>query len=184
MTSEEIVRALRCTATVQTGDEPCESCPFRTVEKLSAEEKERFGMRADEEWENCNVDGIAYAAADLIERLEKELQETRKQVREMEDALETDECTLAEMLNVLEAYKEGRVVVLPCKRGDELWTYCTHPYENVYATTVTDISTLNGRTILNTSLCGVVDARDVGKTVYLTAEEAEKALKARKDETS
>lgn len=76
------------------------------------------------------------------------------------------------------ADKEGRLVVLPCKVGDGLWTFCSHPVEQVYSFTVTDISTLNGRTMLNTSRCGVVDARDVGKTVFLTREEAEEALEA------
>ena len=80
-----------------------------------------------------------------------------------------------------EADKDGRVVVLPCKPGDGLWTFCSHPVEQVYSFTVTDISTLNGRTVLNTSRCGVIDARDVGKTVFLTREEAEKALEARKN---
>ena len=77
-----------------------------------------------------------------------------------------------------EADKDGRVVVLPCKVGDGLWTFCSHPVEQVYSFTVTDISTLNGRTMLNTSRCGVIDARDVGKTVFRTREEAEKALEA------
>lgn len=80
-----------------------------------------------------------------------------------------------------EADKEGRVVVLPCKVGDGLWTFCSHPVEQVYSFTVTSISTLNGRTMLNTSRCGVIDARDVGKTVFLTHKEAEKALDAMKD---
>lgn len=80
-----------------------------------------------------------------------------------------------------EADKDGRVVVLPCKLGDGLWTFCSHPVEQVYSFTVTDISTLNGRTVLNTSRCGVIDARDVGKTVFRTREEAEKALEAWKD---
>ena len=75
-----------------------------------------------------------------------------------------------------EADKDGRVAVLPCKVGDGLWTFCSHPVEQVYSFTVTDISTLNGRTLLNTSRCGVMDARDVGKTVFLTREEAKKAL--------
>lgn len=75
-----------------------------------------------------------------------------------------------------EADKGGRLVVLPCKLGDGLWTFCSHPVEQVYSFTVTDISTLNGRTMLNTSRCGVIDARDVGKTVFLTREDAEKAL--------
>lgn len=74
-----------------------------------------------------------------------------------------------------EADNGGRLVVLPCKVGDGLWTFCSYPVEQVYSFTVTDISTLNGRTMLNTSRCGVIDARDVGKTVFLTREEAEKA---------
>lgn len=84
------------------------------------------------------------------------------------------------MRELAEADKDGRLVVLPCKPGDGLWTFCSHPVEQVYSFTVTDISTLNGRTMLNTSRCGVIDARDVGKTVFLTCEEAEKALEAKK----
>ena len=85
----------------------------------------------------------------------------------------------AERLRELaEADKAGRLVVLPCKVGDGLWTFCSYPVEQVYSFTVTDISTLNGRTMLNTSRCGVIDARDVGKTVFLTREEAEEALEA------
>ena len=76
----------------------------------------------------------------------------------------------------------GRLVVLPCKVGDGLWTFCSHTVEQVYSFTVTDISTLNGRTMLNTSRCGVIDARDIGKTVFLTREEAEAALEAMKDD--
>lgn len=88
----------------------------------------------------------------------------------------------AERLRELaEADKAGRVVVLPCKVGDGLWTFCNYPVEQIYSFAVTDISTLNGRTMLNTSRCGVIDARDVGKTVFLTRVEAEKALEAMKD---
>lgn len=95
--------------------------------------------------------------------------------------------TLTEQLALLnrirelaEADRDGRLVVLPCKVGDELWTFCSYPVEQVYCFTVTHISTLNGRTMLNTSRCGVIDARDVGKTVFLTREKAEKALEAMK----
>jgi hypothetical protein len=81
-----------------------------------------------------------------------------------------------------EADKAGRVVVLPCKVGDELWSFCTYPTARVYGFTVTDISTLNGRTVLNTLGCGTLWGRDIGKTVFLTREEAKKALEAMKDE--
>lgn len=69
MSHAEIAKALRCTATAQTGDEPCASCPFCRNEQLNAEWAEKLGTT---EWHSCDVDGIALAAADLIERLEKE----------------------------------------------------------------------------------------------------------------
>ena len=75
------------------------------------------------------------------------------------------------------ADKDGRCVVLPCKRYDILWTFFDSPPKTVYSFYVTDISTLNGRTMLNTDIAGVVDARDIGKTVFRTRAEA--ALKAR-----
>lgn len=75
-----------------------------------------------------------------------------------------------------EADRAGRVVVLPCKRGDELWTYCNHPVKRVYSFTVSDVSTLNGRTVLNTLGLGTIRPEDIGKTVFLAREEAEKAL--------
>ena len=101
--------------------------------------------------------------------------------RVIEDIL-GDEYDLDRLRELAEADGEGRCVVLPCKRGDVLWTFHTYPSERVYSFHVTDLSTLNGRTMLNTDIMGVVDARDVGKTVFLTRAEAEKALKARGQE--
>ena len=75
-----------------------------------------------------------------------------------------------------EADKDGRVVVLPCRQGDELWTYCNHPVKRVYSFTVSDVSTLNGRTVLNTLGLGTIRPEDIGKTVFLTREEAERAM--------
>ena len=75
-----------------------------------------------------------------------------------------------------EADKDGRVVVLPCRQGDELWTYCNHPVKRVYSFTVSDVSTLNGRTVLNTLGLGTIGPEDIGKTVFLTREEAERTL--------
>ena len=80
------------------------------------------------------------------------------------------------------ADKDGRCVVLPCKRDDVLWTFHTYPSKRVYSFHVTDLSTLNGRTMLNTDIMGVVDARDVGVTVFLTRAEADAALKAREQD--
>ena len=99
----------------------------------------------------------------------------------IESAFSDDTSKAERIRELLKADRDGRLVVLPCKVGDGLWTFCSYPIKQVYSFTVTDISTLNGRTMLNTSRCGVIDARDVGKTVFLTREEAEKALEAMKD---
>lgn len=118
-----------------------------------------------------------------------------ERLKQFEDAVETPEkfykmygefCLLESALKnygshdrmkeLAEADKDGRVVVLPCRQGDELWTYCNHPVKRVYSFTVSDVSTLNGRTVLNTLGLGTIRPEDIGKTVFLTREEAEKVL--------
>ena len=94
----------------------------------------------------------------------------------------TAKMPLDRLREIAEAERDGRCVVLPCKRDDVLWTFQTYPSERIYSFHVTDVSTLNGRTMLNTDIMGVVDARDVGKTVFLTRAEAEEALKAREQD--
>ena len=91
--------------------------------------------------------------------------------------------TLTEQLALLnhirelaEADKAGRCVVLPCRQGDELWTYCNHLVKRVYSFTVSDVSTLNGRTVLNTLGLGTIRPEDIGKTVFFTREETERAM--------
>lgn len=92
----------------------------------------------------------------------------------------TEQLTLLHHIRELaEADKDGRVVVLPCRQGDELWTYCNHPVKRVYSFTVSDVSTLNGRTVLNTLGLGTIRPEAIGKTVFRTREEAEKALAER-----
>lgn len=90
--------------------------------------------------------------------------------------------TASRLRELARADKEGRCVVLPCKQEDILWTFCTYPSAKIYNFKVTDLSTLNGRTMLNTDIMSVIDARDVGKTVFLTREEAEAALKEARDD--
>ena len=129
---------------------------------------------------NCGIHGCAIIR-EAVHRLDDFYAVFNEEavVRLAGRCLEVDPDRLRELA---EADKEGRVVVLPCKVGDGLWTFCSHPVEQVYSFTVTSISTLNGRTMLNTSRCGVIDARDVGKTVFLTHKEAEKALEAVRDD--
>ena len=85
------------------------------------------------------------------------------------------------IVELLKAEIAGRCVVLPCRQGDELWTYCNYPVKRVYSFTVSDVSTLNGRTVLNTLGLGTIRPEDIGKTVFLTRAEAERAMEGEKD---
>ena len=124
---------------------------------------ERLTYFKDGYW-RVNFSGVQYQA-DFVDRLAV-----------YEDIAEL--CGGFDRLRELaEADKEGRVVVLPCRQGDELWTYGNFPHgREVYRFTVSDVSTLNGRTVLNTLGLGTIRPEDIGKTVFLSREEAEKAL--------
>lgn len=74
----------------------------------------------------------------------------------------------AERLRELaEADKDGRVVVLPCKVGDTVYTL---------------LRTFDGADVVGETELWWTDIPQLGKTVFLTREEAEKALEAMKDE--
>lgn len=79
---------------------------------------------------------------------------------------------LAEWLEELKSYKEaeeqGLLVRLPCKVGDmvyKLWYYDGKPYKIQQHV----IRTLS-------ELCGIMEAKKLGKSVFITREEAEKKL--------
>lgn len=87
-----------------------------------------------------------------------------------------------------EADKDGRLVVLPCKVGDRLYEVTGRKTISVYKVRAIRVE-LFGLFIewdivegfVWQSLSGI-NAGDIGKTVFLTREEAEKALEAMKDE--
>lgn len=73
----------------------------------------------------------------------------------------------AERLRELaEADKAGRVVVLPCKVSDTVYTL---------------LRTFDGADVVGETELWWTDIPQLGKTVFLTREEAEKALEAMKD---
>ena len=91
-------------------------------------------------------------ADSIIERLDKLLAQTDDDVR---------------LRELAEADKDGRLVVLPCKVGDTVYilrrTFC-------------------GADVVGETELWWTDIPQIGKTVFLTREEAEKALEATKDE--
>ena len=88
---------------------------------------------------------------------------------------------LMELKKYQEADKDGRLVVLPCKVGDTLY--------RVFAGEILEHKVGNmrylaiqGRWDIDTyPFCSYVES-SIGKTIFLTREEAEKALEAMKDE--
>lgn len=95
---------------------------------------------------------------------------------------------LMELKKYQEADKDGRLVVLPCKVGDRLYEVTGRKTISVYEVRAIRVE-LFGLFIewdivegfAWQSLAGI-NAGEIGKTVFLTREEAEKALEAMKDE--
>ena len=94
---------------------------------------------------------------------------------------------VARLRELAEADKEGRVVVLPCKVGDRLYEVTGRKTISVYKVRAIRVE-LFGLFIewdivegfVWQSLSGI-NAGEIGKTVFLTSEEAKAALEAMKD---
>lgn len=116
-------------------------------------------------------------AADQIEAQAKEIEKLRAQLRHLEELAEAD--------------KAGRLVVLPCKVGDTLWVTGRDnvPREmELEAPDIRAVCTDEDNLCMSTcnrkpdGFCAYRlrnDGADVGKTVFLTREEAERALEAK-----
>lgn len=110
-------------------------------------------------------------ADNIIERLDKLLHQTDDDAR---------------LRDLAEADKDGRVVMLPCKVGDRLYEVTGRKTISVYKVKAIRVE-LFGLFIewdivegfVWQSLSGI-NAGEIGRTVFLTREEAEKALEAMK----
>lgn len=95
-------------------------------------------------------------------------------------------CSYDRLRELGEADKDGRVVVLPCKVGDTVWVIldgakCVRRCVVKYATIGRYFTVIVFHTADRTREQYGVPAGAFGKTVFLTSEEAEKALEAMKD---
>lgn len=98
------------------------------------------------------------------------------------EAAFSDDTSKAERIReLLKADKDGRLVVRPCKVGDTLF--------RVFAGEILEHKVRNMRYLAiqgrwdidTTPFCSYVES-SIGKTIFLTHEQAEKALEAMKDE--
>lgn len=113
------------------------------------------------------------------EWLKKRIELAKRKLAETEKNNDNDRLT-EHIRELLKADKDGRVVVLPCKVGDTLF--------RVFAGEILEHKVGNMRYLAiqgrwdidTTPFCSYVES-SIGKTIFLTREEAEKALRARKD---
>lgn len=101
-------------------------------------------------------------------------------------------CSYTRLRELARADREGRVVVLPCKVGDTLWVIGRDNVPRKMELEAPDIRTVcTDEDNLCMSTCNRKpdgfcayrlrnDGADIGETVFLTREEAEKALEGRK----
>ena len=152
---------------------------------------------SDEDNGNCTAAGefcTAVAAAHcplLREYLDTEL--TPEEIDMDHEAAEQlrrlcRDCDLARLEKLAEADRDGRVVVLPCKAGDTVYEVTSRKTISEYRVKAirvelfcTFIEWDIAAGFVDKSIFGVpVD--EIGKTVFLSREEAEAALEAMKDE--
>lgn len=111
---------------------------------------------------------------------------------EIDDILLDEYYPIGRMRELIKADKDGRVVVLPCKVGEKLWVIGRDNVPREMELEAPDIRTVcTDEDNLCMSTCNRKpdgycayrlrnDGTSIGKTVFLTREEAEKALEAMK----
>ena len=106
------------------------------------------------------------------------------EAREIEETLSGCGYSISRMMELMKADKDGRVVVLPCKVGDTVWI--TGSVRRLYSEKVRTFfcgdpsygrgEADNNVQMIRTTGCDI-PIHKFNKTVFLTREEAEKAMK-------
>lgn len=104
------------------------------------------------------------------------------EAREIEETLSGCDYSISRMVELMKADKDGRVVVLPCKVGDTVFARLNNKSKYVCECKVKQIVVGNIGFVTFAPIGAPereydVSLRGFGKTVFLTREEAEKAMK-------
>ena len=167
----------------------CKKCPFYKTEPVPEDLAGKVNLT---EWSSCDVDAVGLAAADRIANqsthiaaLQQEIEKLRAQLRHLGELAEAD--------------KAGRLAVLPCKDwlevvfGDQVlfWgidkDYVEQPIREISLDDANRIGWYDGyKTVFLKGTDENGEAwefypEEIGKTVFLTREEAKRALEAMKD---
>ena len=209
MKNNEIVRALRCISTAG-GENACEHCPYWKEEEVPEEERPIYGADTMHscDVDRVGLDG-ADLIEKLTDRLAAYEdtglmpEEAKRMSNILMDVGIDYNCSWeyvknwlldARLREIAEADKDGRLVVLPCKVGDTLWVTGRDNMPREMALEAPDIRAVcTDEDNLCMSTCNRKpdgfcayrlrnDGADVGKTVFLTREEAEKALEAKSND--
>ncbi len=92
-----------------------------------------------------------------------------------------DEYDLDELKEKVQAKREGRRVVLPCKKGDTVWRIVHDATPHVTKDRCTDIKYENGDIWVHLIGDRVMGGWNFGKLLFLTHAEAEEALRREQD---
>lgn len=102
-----------------------------------------------------------------------------EQIAKAKDALEYAYGNADRIIELAEADKDGRVVVLPCKVGDTVYRIVRDADPHITRDEVRNMYFADDMTLCIEMVGGrIILLEKFGKTVFLTREEAEKALEA------
>lgn len=102
METNEIVKALRCSAQIPSNEEQCAGCPYFVLEHPSEDDVKELGLEPEWQWKSCNVDRMALDAADLIEKQDVEIKALRGAANSLKAALSAMEQDLRQAVSGLD----------------------------------------------------------------------------------
>lgn len=130
------------------------------MERLTA--KNKHGKPIIKDWPN-------YMEFDIINRLAA-----------IEDIL-GDEYDLGKLMELVQAKRKGRCIVLPCKKGDTVWRIVHDAAPHITKDRCTDIKYENRDIWVHLIGDRVMGGWNFGKLLFLTRAEAEEALRREQD---
>ena len=148
---------------------------------------ERLTYFKDGYW-RVNFSGVQYQA-DFVDRLAAyedtglypesvEALKLSMMGKAISEITEFDGLPIDRLLEIAEADKDGRCVVLPCKVGDTVWRIVRDGEPHITRDEVRDMYFADDMTLCVELVGGrVTFTEKFGKTVFLSREEAEKALR-------